>query len=428
MRRHSSAGRVAAWGLVLVALATVAAKDPAPFEAKLKPEAAKALAEFAAWCASHGAKKDGTAALDEATSLDANAPKAAETKAALDALAADGADAADAVAKEKKVAGPKIAAAYDKLAALEHEPKDAARFDAYLLGAVGWDPSGARLTKARKAIEDAVGGNRMDEAGRLLVGVKRIDVDGAAAGKYEKTEIELATKDVLLLGSGEHQLVGYVSLPKDWKKDKTYPVLVGVEGAGCGFLGYCRGFAKERGQRAVIVVAPITLSNTNELKPELYPCYPKTLLDEWGKKRLDFDAPGIDALLAVVKKRFGGEDKAFYTGFSGGGIYTYFKLFHDPEHVRGAAPACGNFGGAGLEGAPGAKDGGPPVHLFTGEKDPNRDFVGTEPGITPQTDRAQENLTKLGYTHVKRTEVKGAGHESFPALVWTFVDQVLSTK
>jgi hypothetical protein len=420
--------------VVLVPLAfagTLLAKgqDPTIVEAKLKPEAAKQLAEYAGWCASHGAKKDGMAALDEALWLDAMAPKHEEVKAQLDALAADAPDAADAVVKERKARGPKIATAFDKLAGIEHDVKEAGRFEDYECRALTWDPTPARIAKIRKEIDDACSGNRMDEAGRLLVRVKRVDVEGATAGKYEKIELALATKDALLVGSDEHPLVGYVSLPKDWSKGKTYPILVGVEGAGCSFLGYCSGFTKERLGRQVIVVAPVTLSNTNELKADLYPCYTKALLDEWDKKRLKFDAPGIDALLAVVRKRFGGEEKVFLTGFSGGGKYTYFKLFQDPAHVRGAATACCNFGGDGLEGAPGAGEGGgPPVHLFTGEKDGFKDKVGNEPGIEPQTTSARENLDKLGYRHVEYTQVKGSGHSPLPALVWDFVDKVLGGK
>src|SRR5215471_7052516 len=160
--------------VLLVAAATVFGKDkdPTAVEAKLKPEAAKAVAEFAEWCGAHGAKKDGLAALDAATALDAQTPKLAETKAALDALSEDAADAADSVAKQRKVAGPKIAAAYDRLSAIEHEPKDAGRFERYLLDALAWDPSSARFGKVRKAIDDAAGAGQYESAGRLLVGVK----------------------------------------------------------------------------------------------------------------------------------------------------------------------------------------------------------------------------------------------------------------
>jgi hypothetical protein len=434
MQRALRIVRAAAALLALVPAAAVVLakdKDPSSAEAKLKPEAAKALAEYAAWCGANGAKTAGAAALDEATALDPAAPKLAETKAVLDGLAEDAADAGDAVKKQRKAVGPKIAAAYERLAAIDHEAKDAGRFESYLLGSVAWDPSPARLTKARRAIDDAASGNRLDAAGRLLVGVKRIDVEGVAAGKYDKLEVEFATKDALLLGSESHPLVGYVSLPKDWAKGKSYPVLVGVEGAGCGFLGYCRSFAGARGQRPVIVVAPITLSNTNaeSLNPTTYPCYSSAVFAKWSGKALEFDGPGIDALLAVVRKRFGGEEKSFLTGFSGGGHYTYFKLFQDPAHVRGAAPACANFAGQGVTGAPGVADGGPPVHIFTGEKDQHRDHVfGQTPGVTGQNDLAQENLARLGYKRVERTDVKGAGHDSFPGLVWKFVDQVLASK
>jgi dienelactone hydrolase len=420
------------WLLLVPALVAFAAfakeKDPAAAEAKLKPDAAKLVAEYASWCSSHGAKKEGVASLDEATALDPQTPKLAETKTALDALTDDAPDAA-AVAAQRKASGPKIAAAYDHLAAIDHEAKDAGRFEEYLFRALAWETTPGRLAKIRKSIDDAAGGNHPDEAGRLLVRLKRADADGVAAGRYEKLETDFATKDVLLLGSDTHALVGYVSLPKDWTKTKTYQVVVGVEGAGCNFLGYARGLMAQRGARSAIVVAPVTLSNTNELKAETYPCYGKTLLDEWNAKRMQFDGPGVDALLAVVHKRFGGEEKVFVTGFSGGGQYAYFKLLQDPTHVRGAAPCCGNFGGAGAEGAPAAgADGGPPVHLFTGEKDQYREHVNDEPGIEAQTDKAEAALQKLGYTHVERTQVKGAGHDPFPGLVWKFVDQVLGVK
>ena len=46
------------------------------------------------------------------------------------------------------------------------------------------------------------------------------------------------------------------------------------------------------------------------------------------------------------------------TGFSGGGNWCYWKLFMDPAHVRGAAPACANFSGYGISTPPGAGEGG----------------------------------------------------------------------
>jgi hypothetical protein len=435
-RIAGSLARAAFGAVVLVAAALLLLpavlakdKDTAAAEAKLRAEAAKQVLDHALWCAQKGAKKDGTSAADEAAALDAQLPKLADAESALEALAEDAADAADAVAKQRKAVGPRIAAVYDKLAALDHDAKDTARFEDYVFRALAWDPTRTRMDRIRKAIDDARG----DEGGRLLVRLMRADPDGVAAGKYERTELAIASKGLLLLGSPAHPLVGWVSLPRDWAKGKTYPILVGVEGAGCNFAGYARGFMNARASRPVILLAPITLSNTNDLKPETYPYYDRGVLEDCGKdvlKRLAFDGPGVDALLDVIRKRFGGEEKVFLTGFSGGGQYTYYKLFQDPAPVRGAAPACGNFGGAGVQGAPGAgADGGPPVHLFTGEKDQHRDDVfGQKPGIEGQTDLAQEHLARLGYKHVERTTVKGAGHDSLAPLVWKFVDGVLGLK
>ncbi len=417
--------------LLALAAPVAAAKgaDPAA-EAKGKAAVAEEIAAYAAWCAEKGAKAEGLAAAAEASALDAKAARLAETKTALEALAEEAAGAAEAVAEQRKAVGPKIAKLYDRLGSMDHDAKEDVRFDDYLLAALAWEPSKGRFAKVQKAIDSGVSSNRADEAGRLLVRMKKLDADGAASGKYERLEVELATKGLLLLGSDEHALVGYVSLPKGWAKGKAYPVVVGAEGAGCGFAGYARGLATARGSRAAIVVTPITLSNTNTLEPAKYPCYPKALLDEWDGKRLEFDGPGVDALLDVVRKRFGGEEKVFVTGFSGGGNWCYWKLFHDPAHVRGASPACANFSGGGTEGAPGAGEGGgPPVLLMTGEKDEHRDHVfGKAPGIEGQTDFAQEKLAALGYTRVKRVMVPGAGHSSLHPQVWAFVDEVIGAK
>lgn len=418
---------LAVFVLSLLALADATAADP---EAKIRSDAARLVAEYAAWCAANGARSEGLKAAEEAASLDPAAPKLEETKGALEALAEDAPDAG-ALAKQRKTVGPRVAALYEKLAASASESSAVA--DDRLFRAVAWDPAASRIQKVRRAIDDAASSNRADVAGRLLVRLKRADRDGAAQGRYDKLEIEMASKDAVLLGSESHDLVGYVSLPKGWAKGKSYPVLVDVDGAGSNFLGSLRSFASARASRPVILLAPVTFSNTNDLDPKKYAVYPKALVEEWNAKngrRHEFDGPGVDALLEVIRKRFGGEEKVFLTGFSGGGQYTYWKLFQDPAHVRGAAPACANFAGAGLQGAPGAgADGGPPVHLLTGEKDPHRDAVfGKPPGIEQQTDHAEENLRRLGYKRVQRTMVKGAGHDAFPALVWKFVDSVLEAR
>ena len=75
-----------------------------------------------------------------------------------------------------------------------------------------------------------------------------------------------------------------------------------------------------RGSRPVIVVTPCGFTNTNELKPETYPYYDPSVLEEYGSRRMDFDGPGMEKILETVRTRWGGEEKVFLTGFSGGGM------------------------------------------------------------------------------------------------------------
>ena len=417
--------------LLLAAAASASAQEPSDAEAKLRQEAAAEVVAFAGECAKLGARSEGLAAVEEARDLDR---LATGIRAAGDALAALPADAPAAAAfpRKRAEAGKAVAKAYDRLCAMKHDPKADARFEDYLVRALRWDPADARVKRAATAAEAAQDGKRLPAAGLLLRGILRADPEGAGKGRYDGLLDRMAQKDLLVLGSATQDLVAFVSLPRDWKRGKSFPVLVAVDGAGCGFEGCARTFATTRGSRPFIVVSPMTLTNTNELLAAKYPAYPKALLDRWNGSRIDFDGPGVDAVLAEVRKRFGGEEKVFVTGFSGGGNWCYYKVLHDPGGVRGAAPCCANFAGYGVDGAPGAgPSGGPPVHVFTGEKDEHRDFTfgkKDSPGIEPQTDNAVAALKQLGYTRVERTMVKGSGHSALPDQVWRFVDEVLGSK
>jgi tetratricopeptide (TPR) repeat protein len=414
--------------LLLAAAAPVAAvPEISEAEAKVRQEAAKAILAFAREATAAGARAAATTACAEARELDHLASGLAAAEAAAAALTDEG-DAA-ALEKARKGPGRDVAKAYDRLASLLRDPKEIARAEDYLLRALRWEPAAPRLKAVAAAAGAASEGGRPVEAALLARGLLRADPEGAAKGKHDAVLDRLAAKDPFVLGSASHDLVAWVSLPKGWKRGGKYPVLVAVDGAGCGFLGAAKNFSGARGSRPFLVISPMTLSNTNTLDPAKYPAYPKALLERWNGDRFTFDYGGMEAILAEARRRFGAEEKVFVTGFSGGGNYCYGKLLRDPGGVRGAAPACANFAGMGAEGAPGAgAGGGPPVHILTGEKDEHREFTfgkKDSPGIEPQTDRAVEVLQGLGYGNVRRTMVKGAGHSSLSAEVWKFVDEVV---
>jgi len=177
----------------------------------------------------------------------------------------------------------------------------------------------------------------------------------------------------------------------------------------------------------VIVLAPCTLANTNKLSENKYPFYSKELLDKHNPNRFAFDLEGLLGLLKIASERYGSRDKITITGFSGGGNLCYGFTLTNPGRVLCAAPACANFSGMGLRDLKRPENGGPPIHIMTGAKDPHRDFTfgnKNSPGIEPQSDRAQGALENGGFTRVKRTMLPGVKHSALRAQVWEFYDQV----
>lgn len=419
-----------ALALLLLAGATVgAAPDPkaAATEAKERQRIAAVWVAAGTALKDKGRKAEAVRAVAEAKEADPKAAGLDDLAKVVDALAdATGNDAAAADAVKKAAAD--AAKGWEKISEIAHDPKDDARYAAYLAKACELEPSKGRLSKGLAAAK-ALAGNkaRPEGAGLLLARLRDADPD-ASKSKYDAVESDMALSDVALVKAAGHGLVAWMSLPKGWTKKGDWPVLVTVDGAGSNFLGSTRSFRDMRGSRRFIVLGPCTLSNTNDLKPETYPFYPAPLLEEWNGKRLDFDLPGLVAILSMLSERFGAAKKVAITGFSGGGNLCYSLTMRRPDLVWASAPACANFQ-PGLAGDATVADGGPPVHILTGEKDPHRnDVFGSKPGIEGQADWAQEAFTRLGFKHVKRTMLPGVGHSSCPKEVWSFLDEVLAAK
>jgi dienelactone hydrolase len=389
--------------ILLAAFLIAAAATAAP--SKTHAKLAKVWIDYARACVGRGAKTEGQRAIELAR---AAAPKAKD----LEKVAAT----VEALTRDEEPDSARRAKAHRDAAKLHEKLGDYA-------GAIRLDPSKARVKKALGKVKQLSGNRKnVNEAGKLLAQLRDAAPDAKGLDKAERA---MALSDVAVLKGPDHPLVGYLSLPKGWKPGKKYDVLVGVDGAGSGFLGAARGFAKARGGRDVIVLAPCTLANTNQLLPKKYPFYSEELLKEHNGDRFAFDLEGLLGLLKVIAERYGGNDKVVITGFSGGGNLCYgFTLTH-PDKVLGAAPACANFSGMGARDAGEPENGGPPVHIMTGEQDPHRDFTHgnkNSPGIEPQTDRAVQVLQEKGFKNVTRTMLPGVKHSALRAQVWEFYD------
>lgn len=379
--------------LVVLPRPAPAAEDLTRLEKEAAKEAAKVVAVWLDLAGEMVAASHRTAAeeaLASAKDLDPQAKGLADLVTRAEGLAEDLPLDAEA---QKKVAKAKEAAAkgYDRLSKVyAKEPQDV-HFAQHLLTAYTLDPSKARLVKIA----------------------------------------DLAKKDLFLMRCPAHPFAAYVSLPKDWKPGKEYPVLVSVEGAGSNFSGNASQFSSARGSRPFITIAAHALSCTNEIKYDKYPAYSKELINEWNNRRVDFDVAGLLALLDFLREHFGAAPKIAITGFSGGGNLCYGFLLRHPDRVLCAAPACANFNPGLAQGATKVEDGGPPVHVMTGEKDPHRDFTHgnkDSPGIEPQSDGAVKALEENGFTKVTRTMLPGVGHSPLPREVWEFVDGALEAR
>jgi hypothetical protein len=216
--------------LALLPLPAAAKDDPA---AKTLEKVARVWADYARWCKEKGQKEEALSAINRAR--DAGAKDL--DGLALEVEALEGAAEDPGLPKRREQAAKEAAALYDKLAKSD---------DAYLLRAAETEPTKARLGKLAALVKE-LSGNRAnaEKAGRILVKLRDLDPQG----KWDAIEQEMAKGDVALV-KGKHAMVGYLSVPKGWKKGASLPVLVAVEGAGCGFLGRARDQAGSRGRRA----------------------------------------------------------------------------------------------------------------------------------------------------------------------------------
>ena len=399
--------------LLLLLAATVQAKPDAT--AKYKARLAKVWVDYARWLQLKGLKTEADQTLARARAADPANKDLAQLAADIEALE-DSRVAEPGLEARRQKAHKDAAKIYDRLGKID---------EGYLVDAVRLDPSKARLGKMAGLVKK-LSGNRSNavKAGRLLVQLR----EAAPQGKYDSLEIQLARKDVALIKHPDHAMVGFLSLPKGWKKAGSYPVLVTVDGAGSNFLGSARKFAKTRGGRKFLVLAPCSFSNTNKLEPKKYPFYTPELLTEQNSDRITFDLGGLEKLLEVLAERYGGQKKIGITGFSGGGNLCYGMTIRHPDRILFSAPACANFSGMGLRDAEASTDGGPPIHILTGANDQHRDYTfgkKDSPGIEPQTDNAVAALERLGFKNFRRTMLPGVGHSNCAAQVWKFGDEVM---
>jgi dienelactone hydrolase len=165
-----------------------------------------------------------------------------------------------------------------------------------------------------------------------------------------------------------HPIQYYVSLPKGWKKGKSWPVVLGIESAEREFKPYFRKFVQARADRPFIVVVPLVVTNGGpRYKEGPGYSYSESVWRQIDSDPWKFDDSGLQALIRDVHDLYNGESAAFLTGFEAGGHTLFSFVFAHPQLVKAAAPVSPNYAARNVSW--GAASARPPFRCFSGAND-----------------------------------------------------------
>src|SRR5579871_3948309 len=198
----------------------------------------------------------------------------------------------------------------------------------------------------------------------------------------------------------QHPIQYYLSLPESWAAAKKWPVVVAIESANRNFAINLEIFEKARRTLLFIIGLPfvVTIGGVNEMNVQSYK-YSNEVWDRIEREGpFKFDSGGIAAIVADVKKQYGGEDKYFLTGWEAGGHTVWAMIFQHPEALRAAAPVSFNYQERWMSADTFRSDPSLPIRIFRVE-------VLREVMI-PQIDLAKQTAAAHGFRNVSEEVVK----------------------
>src|SRR2546423_6241623 len=134
-----------------------------------------------------------------------------------------------------------------------------------------------------------------------------------------------------------HAMRYHLALPDGWTAGKSWPVVVVIADAHRDFAANLQRFVDVRGEKPYLLVAPevVTCGGTRDQTSPPY-SYSE---EEWQLARAprdhDFDDAGLAAVLADVHARWGGDTRAYLTGWEAGGHTVWAQALRRPERWLG---------------------------------------------------------------------------------------------
>ena len=226
-----------------------------------------------------------------------------------------------------------------------------------------------------------------------------------------------------------HPMRYHVALPNGWKADRAWPVLVVIPDAARDFEANLARFVTARGDRPYVLVAPEVLScgGARSRTRDLY----KYTAAEWdslqGGDDFAFEDAGLGAVLADVHRQWGGESRAFLTGWEAGGHTVWALAFRRPERWLGVAPVTPNYQQRGLTAATWSharERATLPIQPFLCGAPSGEDAAMALRSVNQQTTQASRDAHAHGFAPRPVRVVAGADHGPLPDAVLAWCDSL----
>jgi dienelactone hydrolase len=225
-----------------------------------------------------------------------------------------------------------------------------------------------------------------------------------------------------------HPMKYHLSLPQGWTFAKTWPVAVIIPDASRNFEGNIEAFVKARGALPYVLVAPhvVTSGGANYRLSGTYRYSDADWKNVTDAGDWRFDEEGIAAVLADVRKLFGGEEKIFLTGWEAGGHTVWALTFRHPEWFRASAPVSPNWRGrwvaeADFSSAPARAD--LPVKVLFCDREKVDAHVGWDAWLGQSKD-AMKLAEAHGFRNVSVANLPGRPHGPLADDVIAFFEAV----
>jgi hypothetical protein len=338
----------------------------------------------------------------------------------------DGTEAAGILEATRK----RVASAVEPVLAQAPPASAKVRFVEFLTRALEGDPKNQKtLALFQKRTATALAAKDWPLLRTLLMRAGELDPVGYTSGKYQLAEKAILQEDgALVVRAPDHQLQARVVLPEGWSPKKKWPMFVAFIGPNFAHGMMLEELKAKAAKKPYILVMGMTISNGEELKPGKLP-YSAAIIERYADtqtklRRIEWDEIGLLSLLPEIRRRFSAEERFFMAGYGSGAFILQFWLQHHAEQLLGALSGSGNYYAVLVESdAKSPADGGCPVLIVTGSKDPSGPIR-----IFPQSDQAAQRLKDIGFTRVERRHLEGRSQEAYFELGLELLDKITAKK